>query len=396
VLPVVCLATAAWAFAFGLGTQLLTLSMNDMGWSNSAIGWNTGVYYLGIALAAVFVPALMRAFGNWCSVAGMLLSGGTLLLFPWVPVPEVWFALRFVNGMAGAMSLVPLETYLGQGTPQNQRSRQIAFYTVALTLGGAAGLGAGLPLYQAGAIFPFCLGALCAGTAGLLLWRGGPTLSEVPAEESAPLRDLSANVLGFGSGWLQGFLEGGLVAFLGLYLLALGMSADAAGVMIGVSLAGVILVQVPVGWLADWLGRRTVLLGCYAVIVVGLIVLPLCPPGPGLGVCLFLVGACSGALYPLGLGLLSDRIPEAGLSRAYALFMAMECLGSVLGPILIGKGRDWYGETAMFAVTLAAVALVLLTWVAGALRQRGTKRTQRTQRTTNEDKCDLTHKRPAA
>jgi MFS family permease len=166
-----------------------------------------------------------------------------------------------------------------------------------------------------------------------------------------------------------------------------------------VSLAGVILVQVPVGWLADWLGRRTVLLGCYAVIVGGLVLLPWCPPGPGLGVCLFLVGACSGALYPLGLGLLSDRIPEAGLSRAYALFMAMECLGSVLGPILIGKGRDWYGETAMFAVTLAAVVLVLLTWAAGALQQRGTKRTQRTlrtQKTTKEDKSDLTHKRPAA
>src|SRR5947209_1492409 len=111
VLPVVCLATAGWAFAFGLGTQLLTLRMSDRGWSDSAIGWNTGVYYLGIALAAVFVPALMRAWGHGCTIAGMLLSGGTLLLFPWVSAPAAWFVLRFVNGMAGAMSLVPLETY---------------------------------------------------------------------------------------------------------------------------------------------------------------------------------------------------------------------------------------------------------------------------------------------
>src|SRR5262245_29258011 len=87
VLPIMCLATLGWAFAFGLGTQLLTLSMNDQGWTNSAIGWNTGVYYLGIAVAAVFVPRLMRVWGNGCPVAGMLLSGGTLLLFPWVPLP---------------------------------------------------------------------------------------------------------------------------------------------------------------------------------------------------------------------------------------------------------------------------------------------------------------------
>src|SRR5205085_2210014 len=142
------------------------------------------------------------------------------------------------------------ETYLGQGTPHRQRSRQFAWYAVALTLGGAAGIGAGLPLYQAGAVFPFFLGAVCAGAAGVLLARGLPSLPEPPAAEDAPLRDIPANLLGFGSGWLQGFLEGGLVAFLGLYLLALGMSADAAGLMIGVSLAGVVVVQVPVGWLA--------------------------------------------------------------------------------------------------------------------------------------------------
>jgi MFS family permease len=368
---VVCLATAGWACAFGLGTQLLSQSMNDMGWNNAMIGWNTGVYYLGIATAAIFVPLLMRRWGNLCPALGMCISGLTLMLFPCWTTPIAWFVLRFGNGMAGALSLVPVETYLGQGTPQQGRSQQIAFYTVALTLGGSAGIGAGLPLYQAGPVWPFCLAGLLACGAGLLLWHRFPTEIATPSCESTPtVRDVPGNLLGYGSGWVQGFLEGGLVAFLGLYLLTLGMSPNAAGLMMGCSLAGVIVVQVPIGWLADRLGRLPVLLGCYATVIAGLTVLPFCSAGPMLACWLFLLGACSGAFYPLGLALLSDRIPEANLSRAYAFFMAMECVGSVVGPIVMGQGRDWFGDSAMFPVALAAVGLVLLVWGTSCLLQR--------------------------
>jgi MFS family permease len=345
--------------------------MSDMGWTNAAIGWNTGIYYLGIATAAIFVPTLMRKWGKLCPALGMLLSGITLMLFPCWTSPIAWFVLRFANGMAGAVSLVPIETYLGQSTPQDGRSQQIAFYTVALTLGGSVGIGAGLPLYQAGAVWPFFLGGLLACGAGLLLWHRSPTNSANPPDASSlTMRDLPGSLLGYGSGWVQGFLEGGLVAFLGLYLLTLGMSRDSAGLMMGLSLAGVIVVQVPIGWLADRLGRLLVLLGCYTVVIAGLVMLPFCSAGPMLACWLFLLGACSGAFYPLGLALLSDRLPEAGLSRAYALFMAMECVGSVIGPTVMGQGRDWFGEVAMFPVALAAVGLVLLVWATSWLLQR--------------------------
>jgi hypothetical protein len=40
--------------------------------------------------------------------------------------------------------------------------------------------------------------------------------------------------------------------------------------------------------------------------------------------------------------------------------MALECVGSVVGPPFMGQGRDWFGEAAMFTVGLAAVSLVLV------------------------------------
>jgi MFS family permease len=359
-LLVTCLTTAGWAFSFGLGAQVLTLDMDRLGWSDTVIGLNTGIYYLGIALAAILIPAWMRRWGKWCPVFGMVSSGLTLALFPWTGSLPLWFVLRFVNGITGAMSLLPLETWLSQNAPANQRSQNFAWYAVALTLGGAIGIGLGLPLFQVGPLLSIALAASVAIASGLILARWLPRPAHISeAAETGRLR-LFDNTLSYGSAWAQGFLEGGMLAFLSLYLLGLGLSADSAGWMMGISLAGVIIFQVPAGWLADRLGRRTVLLGCYALVVTGLAVLPWCTPGPWLAVWLFLVGASSGAFYPLGLSLLGERVSAGGLSRAYAFFMALECIGSVIGPVCMGQGRDLFGEPAMFGVGLVAVSLVLL------------------------------------
>src|SRR5207253_3061566 len=82
-LAVICLATAGWAFTFGVATQAVTLWMDDAGLSDTVIGLNTGTYYLGIALAAPLTPWLMRRFGVGCAAVGMILSGVTIGLFPW-------------------------------------------------------------------------------------------------------------------------------------------------------------------------------------------------------------------------------------------------------------------------------------------------------------------------
>jgi len=55
--------------------------------------------------------------GNLCPVLGIALSGLIVLLFPWTEHDGLWFLLRLLCGMAGAMSIVPLETWLGPAKP---------------------------------------------------------------------------------------------------------------------------------------------------------------------------------------------------------------------------------------------------------------------------------------
>ena len=135
-------------------------------------------------------------------------------------------------------------------------------------------------------------------------------------------------------------------------------------------MVGVILFQVPVAWLADRLGRRRVLFGCYAVVAVGLICMPLSAGSAWLGVWLFLLGACSSAFYPLGLALLGERITGPGLARANAWYLALNCLGSLMGPVLMGRAMVQFGKPALFVVGEAAVLLVLVACVAVQLRAR--------------------------
>jgi MFS family permease len=132
---------------------------------------------------------------------------------------------------------------------------------------------------------------------------------------------------------------------------------------------GVIVVQVPVAWLADLFGRQLVLLACYGMVVIGLVGLLLAGASPLLPVWLFVVGACSGAFYPLGLALLGENLPPGQMDRANAWYLSIECLGSLMGPAAMGVARDWAGETAMFVVGEAAVLVVLVVWLMGRRKQ---------------------------
>jgi MFS family permease len=196
-----------------------------------------------------------------------------------------------------------------------------------------------------------------------LLWRGLPWPAEPAAERVENVRlPWRRGLLSFGSGWSQGFLEGSMVSLLPIYLLFLGLSKDEVSWLTSGIMIGVILFQVPVAWLADRLGRAAVLLACHAVVLGGLVALPFCTGPLVLPVCLFLIGACSGAFYPLGLSLLGEQVGDTALARASACYLALNCLGSLVGPVVTGFVMDHLGKPAMPASGLAACVLVLAAW----------------------------------
>src|SRR5205823_5167187 len=138
-------------------------------------------------------------------------------------------------------------------------------YAVCIAVGIAAGNWFGLQLYADVPRLAFVLGGVPALLAALLIGLY-PASFVPPVQEAGRCPELAVgrNVLSFGSAWSQGFLEGGMVGHLAVYLLFLGVSENGASWMVAGIMVGVIVFQVPVAWLADRIGRTQVLLGCYA------------------------------------------------------------------------------------------------------------------------------------
>jgi MFS family permease len=369
------LASMGWAFSFGLGAPLAGLWLRDAGYNAEAIGLNNSAYYFGVAVASFFVPLLMRRANRLCVAGGMLLDAATVALFPWCHGPAVWLVLRASSGVGTALSLIPMETLVNHDAPPNRRARHFAVYAVSVALGIALGNVAGLQLYHDHPRLAFALGGLVTLLATALALRGVPA-RDVQSEEGAQEGDTPpispATFLGFGTGWAQGFLEGATFSFLSIYLLWLGYSHKGVSGLVGTLFVGVVLAQLPVAWLADRLGRLRIVIGCHAILLVGLVATSFCQAPVPLAVCLFLLGACCGALYPLGLALLGERVPSAGLARANAWYLACNCAGSLTGPWLCGKTIDRFGQRAQFVTCLASLFLVLGTWLAWSVLRRKT------------------------
>lgn len=362
-LRMLCLASAGWAFSFGLGAPLASLWLRDSGHSSRIIGLNTSLYYLGIALAALAVPWLMRRASRACVLAGIITDALVTALFPWGDSLPIWFALRLVGGIGTALSLIPVETLINQNAAPERRARDFGCYAFSVALGVALGSLIGLPLYPLAPRLTFALGGLVTLAAALVAWLGWPRqhtrLEETVGEGPLSLR---ANTLSYGTAWVQGFLEGGLMTFLSIYLLGLGYTEGGVSLLVSGLFAGVILCQVPVACLADRLGRFRVLLGCHVLLLASLLGVRCCTGAITLSLWLFVLGVCCGALYPLGLALLGDRVPPTGMARANACYLASNCLGSLSGPVLFGLTIDLCGQASQFTIGMFSVVAVLVLW----------------------------------
>jgi MFS family permease len=379
-LALVCAITALWAVNFGVGSQAVTHWLKNRAVHDTFVGLVHAGYYVGVACAALFVPRLVRRFGLRTSAGGLVLCAVSVAAFHVGGGVPGWIAMRFLSGAGSALSLIPLETYLGQKAPAERRTEVFSYYAAAMAIAGALGIALGNEWFDPdgftrGLLGPgrnaFAVAAIFPLLAALLAYFGLVREVQPDVSDSEPFRiDWRNHFLSFGTAWSQGFLEGGLLAFLSLHLMSMGMSLSAVGGLMGVTMIGVIVFQIPVSWLADRLGRTRTLLACYAVVLATLLSLPWITSLILLGCVLFLLGACSGAMYPLGLSLLGNKISAGSLSRAFALYTMMECVGSPMGAAIMGTARDLWGGHAMFHVGALALSAVLLMWIGVQIRAR--------------------------
>ena len=129
--------------------------------------------------------------------------------------------------------------------------------------------------------------------------------------------------------------------------------------MLSVLLAGNIVLQLPIGWLADRLPRRRVLLGTFLVAAAGLALLPWLMGGGALAWGLLLVvGGALGGLYTLSLTLLGERFTGGDLAVANLGFAMLYTVGAIVGPGLAGLAMQQFGYQVLPALLVTTLLVV--------------------------------------
>jgi MFS family permease len=155
---------------------------------------------------------------------------------------------------------------------------------------------------------------------------------------------------------------GAIVTLAPLYggqALALDAASIGGALAVGYLVEAVLLI--PVGWAADTFGRLRVLLPGIAVLVAGVVLLPLSGGLAGYTVActLIIVGM---TVWMIPASLLAEHLHGRFGSRTVAVYRFVTDLGTVAAPILVG----WLTGRAGFGVSAAAIALLLVACGTGA------------------------------
>lgn len=355
----------------GTAMPLIPLALEQRGVDNVTIGLVEAVWGIGMIASAHRIPTLAARLGPVRLVLIGLMCGAALdVTFAFTHSLPLWFGLSFLSGLVSGIPWVVSEIWINLAVDERQRGRATALYSALMAVGMACGP---LALQVVGVYGPrpFLTCAVFALLVALpmLLVRQAPTIA--PDEEGGfsrivlmvPALLIGALACGLG--------EQAAFSFLPIYALKAGLPAEGGVLWLTAFVIGNIALQWPIGWLADHIDRRIVLVACALISAALTAVLPTIDPhSKAILVVLLLWGGISFAIYAVALALLGQRFKGGDVARANAALTSVYTFGGMVGPPIAGSMLDWmgrpgYGLSLAGFYAMAGVAALL------ALRRPG-------------------------
>ena len=364
-----CLAVAA--LIHGLTLPLLSLILKRHGVDGTLIGINTAAQYLSVFIAAPFVTPLLRRCGPAVMMVGSVVAAA--LVFVILPIyidVYFWFALRLILGIALSFLWIAGEAWVCHIAEEGTRGRVVAVYAAVTSVGFALG-----PLLLAGVgsegWTPFLVSAGLMLVAALPL---GMMIKDSPRLEGRPSGGLLKFVflapVAMGVYLLMAAGDAVLLTFLPIYAMHAGLPEVGALSLLTVMALGVIVTQLPIGWLADHMNCMTLMLLAVVTLAFGAAALPWAISStPWNAVLLLVVGAAYGAIYSISLVLVGRRFKGADLGPVMTARSILFCVGSMAGPPISGGAMDWVGPDGLPWSLLVMCLLVLPLPVVGLIRR---------------------------
>jgi MFS family permease len=352
-------AISVLGFAMGLTYPLLSLRLDAQDFSTAMIGLSTASQPLGTIAALAATPMLIHRFdAKPVAIACTLLTGLVLLIYPASMNFWLWCGLRFLQGLAFSVLFAISEAWVVEFAAGTHRSRALSLYMSAFAASMALGPMLIFIVGSAGYL-PFVVGAV------ILLIVAVPiatirSTKQPEATTHVPVAAIARqNPVLIASVAVFALIEIAALGMLPVYGVAQGLSEPAAALLASAFVSGPILLQYPLGWLADHFAKRNVLIAMAAISYAACLLLPVLLHGPGVWLLLALLGATTASLYTIALAVLGEKYQGNNLVAGTAVFSAVYGAGSLAGSGTTGIAMAAMG-TAAFPYVLGATLVGLL------------------------------------
>jgi MFS family permease len=346
--PILAACAAAGLLA-GTSWPLVPLALERQGVDKAVIGIIAAAWGIGMILTAPRIPHLAARFGTVPLIVSAVVVGAAVsVAYTLTSDPKIWFLLNLTHGAVDGVPWVLSEIWINIVVDERRRSRAMAIYAILIAGGMALGP---LVLQVVGVYGPLPF-LTCAAIALLIAvpllphWKTAPPIGPEPGSGfaavvlAAPLAMLAAFSSGVG--------EQVAFSFLPVYAVGSGVAPKTGALWLSVFVIGNLVLQWPVGWLADRIDRRVVLAGATAASAALVLLLPLVPAqSPAVLAIVLLWGGISFGIYPLGLALLGQRFQTGDIARANTVFSMLYIGGGLIGQPLTGTAMDLLGEAGL-------------------------------------------------
>tara|TARA_B100000586_G_scaffold78395_1_gene55175 strand:- start:3149 stop:4300 length:1152 start_codon:yes stop_codon:yes gene_type:complete len=354
-------AIALVGVMIGINLPLSSLTLKTWGVTSVVIGFSASMVGLATVIITPFFSKLINRFGQMQIMRFCLIVLPISILFlPAFKNIYLWFFLRFIIGIAATGIWLLSEVWINAFAEDKHRGKVIAVYSSIISLGFIIGvlIMSFISVESGGG---FYVSALISIAAAIPLWN----MTDLPdydvVEDISFYRYLVTAPGLMGSSWMMGFLYAGTAALLPIFALPYVQEDYSQSSRTVAWLAsGELILPLIVGWMADRYDKARLMIYISSISVLSLAVLPMIFDVPFLRfLLLFILGGTIMSFYSLGLTLLGQEFKGKVLASANACFIFFLSLGEILGPPVIGKAMDLFGNNA-FGWSMALVGFIYL------------------------------------
>jgi MFS family permease len=347
-------ACAAIGLQAGVALPLVPLALERQGVDHLTIGIVAAAWGIGMLATAPYIPRLAARFGAVPFIIGAVVAGSVLTVaYTLTDSVAVWFVLSLCHGAVGGVPWVVSEIWMNVVVEERSRGRVMGVYAMLVALG----LALGPFVLQVVGVYgprPFLVCAALALLVAVPLlpyWRTAPRIEH--AADSHYLAVVTGAPLAMMAAFTCGLGEQVAFSFLPVYAVGAGVAAETGALWLSFFVIGNVVLQWPIGWMADHADRRLVLAGCTLASTLLVVLLPMVSAQSlAIIAVIALWGGLSFSIYPVGLALLGQRFGGGDIARANTAFSMLYILGGLVGRPLTGAAMDAVGDAGL-GVTLA-------------------------------------------